>query len=311
LYNLLTSASLSLPHFPAALLTLVDDPPKTILSSLSGVITNHLKPDNIQVLGSDYDHLAREAVQLLDVLAWVVPRTQDSQFAEVPRAPGTVLALLNPAHTTPFLAHATKALASLATRPSATKPLLALMEDGLEGKEEQDYAKLAQIKQLCALLLDGDRTGQEADAMRVSVLTLLTQLALSHPENCAALVAVRTTLPSLITFLTEVCALLWEEDEALMADAPRLSMTIRTIAHALLLIHHLVFAGDTPVRLRERLANVSSRSRRFPGVVHLFVVTFGRLSYADAPEAVSAQDKMRLEQLAGTLAFSPRVPFIC
>jgi hypothetical protein len=64
------------------------------------------------------------------------------------------------------------------------------------------------------------------------------------------------------------------------------------------LLHHLIIKAKNDVRLRERL---ELAPREYNGVVHLFVVAMGRLSFADVPEWVKGKDKQELEKVAGML----------
>lgn len=59
-----------------------------------------------------------------------------------------------------------------------------------------------------------------------------------------------------------------------------------------------MFKAGAPLRLRERL---ECAPRHFNGLVHIFVVTMGRLSFADVPEWVQEEDKQDLERVAGML----------
>jgi len=59
-----------------------------------------------------------------------------------------------------------------------------------------------------------------------------------------------------------------------------------------------MFKAEAPLRLRERLEHAP---RHYNGLVHLFVVTMGRLSFADVPEWVQEEDKQDLERVAGML----------
>jgi hypothetical protein len=69
------------------------------------------------------------------------------------------------------------------------------------------------------------------------------------------------------------------------------------IAQALILLHHLVFNAQPTFNLQHCLQMASHR--RFNGINHMFIVTLGRLSYADAPEWLEADARTELEQVAG------------
>jgi len=55
---------------------------------------------------------------------------------------------------------------------------------------------------------------------------------------------------------------------------------IRAVHQTISLIHHLIFNTDTdsPHNFRKLLQD--TQHPRFTGIIHMFIVTFGRLSYA-------------------------------
>lgn len=69
------------------------------------------------------------------------------------------------------------------------------------------------------------------------------------------------------------------------------------IVQTIRFLHHLVMAGD--LNLRERLHRAPMR--KFSGLIHSFIETFGRLSYADCPDCISSADKLTWEKVAGML----------
>lgn len=74
--------------------------------------------------------------------------------------------------------------------------------------------------------------------------------------------------------------------------------TVGLIKQALILLNYLVFAPDPNVNLALRLHQASHR--QFNGISHMFVVTLGRLTYAEPPDEVGDEEKVVLEQIAGT-----------
>lgn len=73
--------------------------------------------------------------------------------------------------------------------------------------------------------------------------------------------------------------------------------TVAGIVRGVLLLHYVVFrAPKGPASLRARLQ--AAPPRHFNGIGHQFVVALGRLSFAEPPDEVSAQDRGWLEQLA-------------
>lgn len=68
------------------------------------------------------------------------------------------------------------------------------------------------------------------------------------------------------------------------------------INHTALLLHHLVIGEDATLDLRERLLRAP---KTYQGLVHSFILTFGRLSYANPPYWLEVKDRERLMGVAG------------
>jgi hypothetical protein len=77
---------------------------------------------------------------------------------------------------------------------------------------------------------------------------------------------------------------------------------VRTLNQTLFLLHHLVFDAKPAFNLQHSL-QVAAPHRRFNGITHMFIVTLGRLSYADPPEWVESAARAELEQLIGSCPF--------
>jgi hypothetical protein len=85
-----------------------------------------------------------------------------------------------------------------------------------------------------------------------------------------------------------------------------LCRTVRTLIQTLNLLYHLVFASDPTFNLRHKLLQ-AAQLRPFNGLTHMFIVTLGRLSYADCPDWLGSNSKVDLEQAAGNVLVSTHV----
>lgn len=72
---------------------------------------------------------------------------------------------------------------------------------------------------------------------------------------------------------------------------------IRSIDQGLLLLHNLVHLSEPSIRLHEKLQRPPHRSLN--NLVHMFVVSFGQLSYSDPPDWIDREGKMELENFVG------------
>ena len=71
------------------------------------------------------------------------------------------------------------------------------------------------------------------------------------------------------------------------------------MVQAIRFLHHFVVSGD--LNLRERLHRAPMR--KFNGLIHTFIETFGRLSYAGRADWITGEDKQAWEKVAGKWCF--------
>ena len=158
----------------------------------------------------------------------------------------------------------------------------------------------------------------QGHSIRASILTTLISLAMAHDDALLILSESPFFIPSLVALLADLSTALWEEEPELIASPELLSecvyqpppsslvapplhstRTVAGIARGVLLLHYVVFRapkGGPASLLRARLQ--AAPPRHFNGIGHQFVVALGRLSCAEPPDEVSAQDRAWLEQLA-------------
>lgn len=74
--------------------------------------------------------------------------------------------------------------------------------------------------------------------------------------------------------------------------------TIKALNQATFLLYHLIFGIEPNHNLRYTLQHAPHRP--FNCISHIFVVTFGRLSYSEPPNWIEASKRQELESLAGT-----------
>jgi len=79
------------------------------------------------------------------------------------------------------------------------------------------------------------------------------------------------------------------------------SSLIQATSQTTLLLHHLIFGTDPNLNLRHKLQHAPYRP--FNSISHIFIVTFGRLSYCETPSWVEAETRRELEYLAGKALF--------
>ncbi|KAG6842176.1 hypothetical protein C0991_001669 [Blastosporella zonata] len=164
--------------------------------------------------------------------------------------------------------------------------------DGVEEKAA-DPQKIPLIERLCLYLMDTGRKDNDYKEAKTSILTFFTLLSNSQSDVHAHLLTSTTVIPSLVHHLAQLTAAFWEDDEDLMsATSGEISLAIQTLNQTLFLLHHLVFTSTSFINLRQKLH--TPYHRIFNGLMHMFIVTFGRLSYGEAPEWIDREGRLEL-----------------
>lgn len=299
LFSQLTQITYTLPAPHQYLLvdnnaTNPEDGVSRILTVICSIIQNHIsKLESHDTEASELGLLAKESLALLEALCWNTPSDLENRLAFVPRCPSVLTILLDSSRPIWFIFQSTRMLSRFSTRPILFQSLLSFPD--IEG-QSQDYTRLPHIERMCSLLIDSSRTGDEADGIKRYILTFFAMLSEAHPTAHTIIIESQSVIPSIIVYLYALSAPVWQGDEAMESDPQAASRVIQRMNQTTFLLHHLMFKAEAPFRLRERLEHAP---RHYNGLVHLFVVTMGRLSFADVPEWVQEEDKQDLERVAG------------
>lgn len=78
--------------------------------------------------------------------------------------------------------------------------------------------------------------------------------------------------------------------------------TVKALNQATFLLYHLIFGIEPNHNLRYTLQHAPHRP--FNCISHIFVVTFGRLSYSEPPNWIEASKRQELEFLAGMFLYA-------
>lgn len=262
--------------------------PPPIVAVLYDIIHRHVVPTKC---AGDEGHrdLVREIVGLIEALCFSADDACDEYLSEVLAADGVLRVLVDSAQPSWLLDRATRCLALLASRETVARSLISKPVQGASDEDQAgNQGQLgAHIELLAALLADQARVDPEMESTRANILTFFAMLSVSGAAAVTLLLESPTVLPSLIVLMARLAGLLWDQvDTTDSVLSPR--ERIRTIYQALTLLQYLVCGqGVDFYDLRRSLHNAPHR--QFNGLIHIFIVTFGRLSYADAPQWMSAE----------------------
>ncbi|KAF9237525.1 hypothetical protein BU15DRAFT_75899 [Melanogaster broomeanus] len=303
LLDLLTNLLYTLPSFPAPLISQriseQNDTPQ-LLWVLCQIIRDQLQKLDVTIEQEQPElcSLAKQTLSLLEALVWKVPDDLEDILSVVPLSPDVLTILLQPNRPVWFLIQSTRVLLLLSTRRVLFRSLLSFpeSEQARNAGDPPDFTHVPQLDLACSLLTDTDHRGPEADELKSHIIMFFGMLSNAHPDAYALLIESRELIPSMVLYLCHLVTPIWDEDEALSKDPQATSRTIGMINHTTLLLHHLVISEDSTVNLRERLYRAPMKT--YNGLIHLFIVTFGRLSYANSPYWLHAKDNQRLARVA-------------
>ncbi|KIJ18623.1 hypothetical protein PAXINDRAFT_110123 [Paxillus involutus ATCC 200175] len=303
LLNLLTNLSYTLPSFHAPLVSQriseQDETPQ-LLWVLCKIIRDQLRKLDtaIEQEQPELCSLGKQTLSLLEVIVWKIPDDLEDVLSAIPLSPSVITILLQPNRPQWFLIESTRVLLWLSTRRVLFRSLLSFPESEQAGNDGKppDFTHLPQVDLACSLLADTGRRGPEADELKRHIIMFFGMLSNAHPNAYTLLVESQELIPSMVFYLYHLVTPIWDENEVLSNDPQAASRTIRMINHTTLLLHHLVIGEDTTLNLRERLYRAPTKT--YSGLIHFFILTFGRLSYANSPYWLDAKDRQRLVQVA-------------
>ncbi|KIK97358.1 hypothetical protein PAXRUDRAFT_824987 [Paxillus rubicundulus Ve08.2h10] len=303
LLNLLINLSYTLPSFHAPLMsqrTSEQDETPQLLWVLCKIIRDQLRKLDtaIEQEQPELCSLGKQTLSLLEVLVLKIPDDLEDVLSAIPLSPSVITILLQPNRPQWFLIESVRVLLWLSTRRVLFRSLLSFPEFEQEGNDVKppDFTHLPQIDLACSLLADTDRKGPEADELKSHIIMFFGMLSTAHPNAYTLLVESQELIPSMVFYLYHLVTRIWNEDEVLSNDPQAASRTICMINHTTLLLHHLVIGEDSTLNLRERLYRAPMKT--YGGLIHFFILTFGRLSYANSPYWLDAKDRQRLVQVA-------------
>ncbi|KAH0827962.1 hypothetical protein J3R83DRAFT_3600 [Lanmaoa asiatica] len=302
--NLLTNLAYMLPSIHALLLSQCvsnhDETPQ-LLGVLHNIIQDQLQDLDVTTGNESLElcSLGKETLSLYEALVWWIPDDLEDSLNACSSMRSLLTTLLHPHRPLWFLNESIRVLLWLSTRRNLFRSLLshpASKQTGNNG-ELVDLVHHPQIGLACSLLTDTDRSGPEADELKSRIIMFFGMLSNAHPDAYTLLVESEELIPSIVLYLSHLVAPIWDENGVVFNDPRAATRTIHIINHTTLLLHHLVIGEDATLDLRERLLRAPAKT--YQGLIHFFILTFGRLSYANPPYWLNGKDRRRLVGVAG------------
>ncbi|KAG9316713.1 hypothetical protein JVU11DRAFT_2773 [Chiua virens] len=293
--NLLTELAYMVPSICAFLLSQsVGDHEETprLLGVLHNIMQDQLRELDVTT-GNEPPELrllAQETLSLYEALVcWISDDLEDIWNA-YPSLPSLFTTLIQPNRPQWFLVKGVRELVWLSTRPNLFRSLLSYPVSEQTGNNAELHNP--QIALACSLLTDTSRRGPEADELKGRIIMFFGRLSNVHPDAHTQLVESEELIPSVVVFLYHLVTPIWDEDGVIFDDPQVATRSVQLINHAMLLLYILVVGEDTTVDLRERLLRAPAKT--YQGLMQFFIMTFGRLSYANPPYWLEGKDRQRL-----------------
>ncbi|KAF8967852.1 hypothetical protein BDZ97DRAFT_1916437 [Flammula alnicola] len=293
LLNLLTKLVLSLPNFQKTLLSCqisVQDEELTIIDIVCKLILKHLDPTTAHPQRDDF---AADTLSLLESLCFYIRKESMERIEPIAHNREVLMVLLHVSQPTWLLERSSRLLVLLSTHHDLYKTLLNVPSAGVDFGADGSL-KDSLIERLCSHLIDTNRP--PAENVKIYILIYFAQLSISHSDSHNILGASYALIPSLVLHISHLTTPLWEDDGSLSSSAETTLSLVQALNQTTFLLYHLIFGTEPNLNLRHKLQHAPHRP--FSGISHIFVVTFGRLSYCEPPSWMEIERRHELEYLA-------------
>ncbi|KIJ50505.1 hypothetical protein M422DRAFT_44310 [Sphaerobolus stellatus SS14] len=291
-------------HFPAFAETWVATPaygsnipsypngPSSLLPVLSDIVRSHVQLPKVDSDANSEElrrRLATRVLHLLQAICWHVNDVSIRSLSEICR-PNVMDVLLDPNQFPELTIDTLQFLLFLASN-DGTFQFLVYPEsiNAEQGHGEpmllsDDCSRMPLIDKLCHFLVSD--SGDRSYEIRQLVLTILELLCESNSESKAILLESSSLAPSIVVCITQSTQAIWEE-ELPVPTGKSADIAFRTIEQLYMgvkLLHKIVFQLGLAPMLSRKLVDAARLPGPFNGLTHMFIVTFGRLSWAQAPD---------------------------
>ncbi|KAL5507293.1 hypothetical protein ACEPAH_6749 [Sanghuangporus vaninii] len=309
LFELLSTTMVYIPSFTEAVLQAgfkgqsADSP---LLCVFSEVILRSLDKWKDTAIRDEFVSLLHSMLTFLEGVAWTVSEDSYSSLVPLLQSDRVLLTLLDNKQPGCLISHAINALVVLASHPSIFQPILSCQNEDTNFEATKSNAKcphrIPLLERLSSFLVDPRPfSSTETDDELFSVVNFFALLVVQNSDGRTALLRSNTFIPCLVHYLSRLSSTLWEDDELVMTSSEHAKSTVQNLKHALRLLHRLALSvpqDDLKILdfdFRQKLFYV--QHAMFNGLPHMFVVTIGRLSYADPPDWLDGELQTEIEKL--------------
>ncbi|EJD02972.1 uncharacterized protein FOMMEDRAFT_168072 [Fomitiporia mediterranea MF3/22] len=313
LLELLSSTMSYIPSFTSAVLQAGMENPSednmhALLRVFSDIALNSLESNSLE--DHNYQHylpLLLSSLDLIKTITWTVSGELCSSLAPLLQTDRALLTLLDNKQPSSVVSNTISTLVLLASHRPVSQSMLSIPSEEsrkrLSKNTTLDVFQIPIIERLSAFLVDhGPLTDPNLGEDLSSILNFFALLAVTNMEGRTVLLNSGALIPCLIHYLTHLTTMIWEDDAQVMQSVNYAKGAVQNMKQALHLLHRLVIPGASSedqcapdFDFRQKLYYVPHPM--FNGLPHMFVVTIGRLSYADPPDWLNADLQTEIEKL--------------
>ncbi|KAF9012415.1 hypothetical protein BDQ17DRAFT_1405087 [Cyathus striatus] len=243
----------------------------------------------------DFEDLISSTICSLKVLCFSSDAEHLNKFMCIENYPDVVLYLLHSSRTPAILSQSVSLFIALANKnhESISRTLLKIPDLKCSSSFKGSVDENVCIRRMC-LILVGDNP--KLESIKPPVLTFFGAVLVSCPDALNIFKKSTWIIPTLVLYLHRLSTPLWRDDESLYLTSSDTLSLVYSMTKILYLLYYLIFEEDTNINMRHKLLHTSSEI--FAHISEVYIVTFSRLSFADAPDWLDESAKIELELLS-------------
>ncbi|MBW0506426.1 hypothetical protein O181_046141 [Austropuccinia psidii MF-1] len=236
-------------------------------------------------------------LDLMETLVWDPAEVCYSTLEAFLKSEGVMDCLLDEKQPKAVLSQSLSILTSFSCKPRlcglvllAPTKIPTQLNNNRTSRRESQWHSIPLIERLVNFLTIDDHS------IQMKLLTLLLQLAVKNENGFVLVGHSPSVIAMLIKMIAVDCVLLWNGDGGI-EHRIQIPLCVDRLELAMDLIFHLVFDSQAPSILMDHLQEAS---RKFPGIHHEFVVSFGKLAFSELPSSgyLNKEKMIRLDTIS-------------
>lgn len=246
------------------------------------------------------EDVLRGVLDLLETLTWHMDHKAGRYLKPMIESPGFIMTFLDNKRAPSTMRRFVSLLTHLVQYKDMWKCIVACHFDSTLHRDVPDLitkSRTPLIEVLAKHLVDlrHRQTPADTHTIHVSMITLLSQLTIKHPDALLLTRESRSLFAALVQCIHTDTSSIWNDDGWTIRGCTTTETVTRIVMDVRLL--SFIFATTTQQDLINRLNSHESHSL-LNGISHCFLLAFNRLAFADEPTWMNEQDIRRLQDVA-------------